>query len=365
MPSRLAARALPLCIAAALMAVTAGVLPAAAQQSPLRWCPACGPSSTSGARPDGVCLGVGAVDVDAGRLVGAVVVLRASGPIGPVRLVPGTERLYDIDCPPGGSCMAVGIGTFSTAGPVVVQVSRDGTPGVPVVVPGMTDVSDVACPTATTCLVTGIRRTFTYPYSPTIYLFSVLTNGQPGPVQRLPRRMTDAVGIDCPTATRCLVSGANGFGVLTNVDGAWVGDFQQFWSPTGSPDGEVSCGSPTTCNAIPRGFVPTGGTGHYAVPAMIPVTTDGVAGPVQLLTDRQGSSNGISCVFGRNCTVVGLLHSAGAISVDVFRGTPMPPRIWPGAIAFLGVSCVAPATCGMVGYGPDGAVFAWYGPVPA
>jgi hypothetical protein len=107
------------------------------------------------------------------------------------------------------------------------------------------------------------------------------------------------------------VSGANGFGVLTNVGGAWVGDLQQFWSPTGSPDGEVSCGS------------------------------------------------------GRTCTVVGLLHSAGAISVDVFRGTPMPPRIWPGATAFLGVSSVAVATCGMVGYGPEGAVFAWYGPVPA
>jgi hypothetical protein len=124
--------------------------------------------------------------------------------------------------------------------------------------------------------------------------------------------MTGAVGIDCPTATRCLVSGANGFGVLTNVGGAWLGDFQQFWSPTGSPDGEVSCGLPTTCHAIARGFVYTGGTGYYAVPAMIPVTPEGVAGPVQLLTDRQGSSNGISCVFGRNCTVVGLLHSAGA-----------------------------------------------------
>ncbi|HEX2024698.1 MAG TPA: hypothetical protein VHF00_08320 [Acidimicrobiales bacterium] len=67
-----------------------------------------------------------------------------------MRLVPGTERLYDIDCPPGGSCIAVGIGTFSTAGPVVVEVSGDGTPGPPVTVPGMTDVSHVACPTATT-----------------------------------------------------------------------------------------------------------------------------------------------------------------------------------------------------------------------
>lgn len=316
--------------------------------------------------PDGVCLGVGAVDVGAGRLVGAVVVLRTAGPIGPVRLVPGTERLYDIDCPPGRSCIAVGIGTFSTAGPVVVEVSRDGTPGPPVTVPGMTDVSRVACPTATTCLVTGIRRTFTYPYSPTIYLFSVVTNGQPGPVQRLPRGIRGgSLGIGCPTATRCLVGASNGFGVLTNVNGAWVGDFQPFWSPTGSPDGEISCPSSTTCFAVARGFVSTGGTGYYAVPAMIPVTADGVAGPVQLLTDRQGSSNDISCVFGRTCTVVGLLHSAGAVSVDVFRGTPMTPRVWPDATSFFGVSCVAAATCGLVGYGPEGAVFAWQGPVPA
>ena len=365
MTSRLAARALPLCLAVTLLGVSAGVVPAGGQQSPVQVVPGMWNLWEVWCAPDGVCLGVGAVDVGAGRLGGAVVVLRAAGPIGPVRQVAGTSSLNDIDCSPGGSCIAVGVGTFSTAGPVVVEVSRDGTPGLPVIVPGMTDVSHVACPTSTTCLVTGIRRTLTYPYSPNIHLFSVVTNGQPGPVQRLPRRLDGPLGIDCPTATRCLVSGLNGFGVLTNVAGAWVGDFQQFWSPTGAPEGEISCPSSTTCYAIARGFFRTSGSGYYNVPAMISVTADGVAGPVQLLTDRQGLSYDISCVFGRTCTVVGLLHSEGAISIDVFRGTPMPPRIWPGATAFFGVSCVAVATCGLVGYGPEGAVFAWYGPVPA
>ncbi|MDQ4070118.1 MAG: hypothetical protein M3203_11705, partial [Actinomycetota bacterium] len=161
MTSRLAARALPLCLAATLLGVSAGTVPAGGQQSPVQVVPGMSNIWEVWCAPDGVCLGVGAVDVGAGRLVGAVVVLRAAGPIGPVRLVPGTSSLHDIDCSPAGSCIAIGVGTFSTAGPAVVEVSRDGAPGPPVVVPGMTDVSHVACPTATTCLVTGIRRTFT------------------------------------------------------------------------------------------------------------------------------------------------------------------------------------------------------------
>ena len=365
MRSRSAARALPLCIAATLLTVTAGVVPAAAQRSSVQVVPGMWILWEVWCAPDGVCLGVGAADVGANRLVGAVVVLRAAGPIGPVRLVPGTSYLHDIECPPGGSCIALGSGVSGgTAGGVVVEVSRDGTPGPAVIVPGMTNVSDVACPTATTCLVTGDRVTQTYPYTRS-YHFSVVTNGQPGPVQRLPRGTEGSLGIGCPTTTRCLVSSSNGFGVLTNVNGAWVGDFQPFRSPTGSPEGEISCPSPTTCYAIARGFVRTSGTGYYAVPAMIPVTADGAAGPVQLLSDRQGSSHDISCVFARACTVVGGVHSAGAISVDVFRGTPMTPRVWSGATSFFGVSCVAAATCGLVGYGPEGAVFAWQGPVPA
>ena len=365
MTSRSAARALPLCIAATLLAVTAGVVPAGGQQSPVQVVPGMWILWEVQCAPDGVCLGVGAADVGANRLVGAVVVLRAAGPIGPVRLVPGTSYLHDIDCPPGGSCIALGSGVVGgTAGGVVVEVSRDGTPGPAVIVPGMTNVYHVACPTATTCLVTGDRVTPTYPY-PRSNHFSVVTNGQPGPVQRLPRGIQGSLGIGCPTATRCLVSGSNGFGVLTNANGAWWGYLQPFWSPTGSPDGDISCPSSTTCYAIARGFVRTSGTGYYTVPAMMRVTADGVAGPVQLLTDRQGSSEDISCVFGRTCTVVGLLHSAGAVSVDVFRGTPMTPRVWPGATSFFGVSCVAAATCGLVGYGPEGAVFAWHGPVPA
>jgi hypothetical protein len=308
---------------------------------------------------DGVCLGVG----DTPQEGGAVVVLRANGQIGPVQPVPDAFVLYDIECAPGGGCIAVGRGL---GGGVVVEVTRAGTPGPVRPVPGTTELFDVACPTPTTCLATGHLRqwppTLSYPVSTPLYV--VINDGQPTLVRDMPRGTGRAIGIDCPTATTCLAIGSSGAVVLTNADGNWTASLRRSSnaSGTGHPTDAISCGSATTCFATAAAFIQRP-DGYLGVPGMVPVSSDGVVGPVQALADQSGNSYDISCAYWRSCTVVGSLNlGGGGLIVDVFRGTPTLTR-WPG-YQFLGVSCVGPSSCGVVGASGAGPVFLWHGSVP-
>lgn len=309
--------------------------------------------------PDGSCLAVGFTYEN----VGAVVVLRAGGSSGPVRPVPGTDRLSGIDCPAGGNCVAVG------RGGVVVEVSRDGTPGPARAAPGTSWLSDVACPTATTCLATG--SLYTWPpgaaRSVTTDVLTVITNGHPQPARDFPPGTYSAFGIDCPTTTTCLVVARSAVVVIRNVDGVWLTTLRRIPldSGPGQPMQDISCASSTTCYATASGEIQTS-EGYYSVPAMMPITADGVAGPEQVLTNQRGILNGIDCVFGRTCTVVGQEHTTSrGLSIDAFRGTPGVPVVWENVNSFTGVSCIAPGTCGMVGHMPTYGIFAWHGPVPA
>lgn len=365
MGPRAAARALLFFAVTALVASTPGVLPAGAQQRTAQPVPGMSYLDDIWCGPDGVCLGVGT----APGPVGAVVVLRANGQTGPVRTVPGMQRVSAIDCPVIGSCVAVGTGA---SGGMVVEVSRDGTPGPARSVPRASAMHYVACPTATTCLATGALHVFP-PHSAhgvTTAVFVVITNGQPAPAQDFPRgtRWTlHAHGIDCPTTTTCLVVATGAIVVLRDAGGPWLTTLRTIPvdSGAGHPRQDISCASSTTCYATASGFGETP-EGYYGIPGMVPVTADGVTGPVQVLSERRGISNGISCVFGRSCTVVGQEHTTGrGLSIDVFRGSPGPAVVWPDVNLFRAVSCIAPATCGIVGYmPPHGAVFAWHGPVP-
>ncbi len=345
MTQRRAARAPFLWLVTAVMASMTGVLPAAAQQSTAQAVPGMRYLADVWCGPDGTCLGVGWTPDD----VGAVVVLRAAGPSGPVRPVPGTEELLQIDCPPVGSCVAVGRGSGRG---VVVPVSRDGTPGSPRSVPATTELWDVACPTATTCIATGTLSVpiNTFPYLSHTPLFVVVDNGEPGAARELPRGTRNAIGIDCPSATRCLVVGSTGFVVLTNLDGTWSQTLRRYPTAPGSyPTEEISCTS-TTCFATATGF------------SLIAVSVDGVGGPVQYLTS--GIAFDISCPFGRTCTVVGQTGPQGVV-VDVFRGTVAATTAYGNVNWFTGVSCIGVAACGIVGNMPDYGVFAWHGPVPS
>jgi hypothetical protein len=301
--------------------------------------------------PDGSCLGVGYTPDD----VGAVVVLRAAGPSGPVRPVPGTVELDQIDCAPGGGCIAVGKGAGRG---VVVEVSRDGTPGAVRSVPATTSLWDVACPTTTTCIATGALSMPTpwFPYLTHTPLFVVIENGQPGPAREFPRGTQGAIGIDCATTTTCLVVASTGFVVLTNVDGTWSQTFHRYRSTPGSgyPTEEISCPTATTCYAT---------AGGVSVPAIIAVSTTGVAGPVQLLGNVPGMLFDISCPYGRTCTAVGQSGPQGLV-VDVFRGTVAATTVYGNVNWFNGVSCIGVASCGIVGNWANDAFFAWHGPVP-
>jgi hypothetical protein len=193
--------------------------------------------------------------------VGAVVVLRAGGPNGPVRAVPGTRTLSSITCPATGNCIAVG--SASGIGPgVVVEVARDGTPGPVRAVPGVNTLLDVACPTATTCIATGHLSVDlpAYPYLGTVPRFTVIDNGQPGPAVDFPRRTGRVFGIACPSATTCLVVFPGGFVVLTHANGTWNPTVRLIRSTTGGarPTEEISCSSSTTCYATATAFIQSG-----------------------------------------------------------------------------------------------------------
>lgn len=354
MTPRAAARALLLCTAALLVPALTAV-PAAGQ--------AAGPQVVPGMRyltdvwcgADGVCLGVGYATDD----VGAVVVLRASGPSGPVRPVPGTSELYQIDCAEGGSCVAVGKGAEGRG--VVVEVSRDGTPAAVRPVVGATELLDVACPATTTCVATGhlSQTTSSFPYLVHSPVFTVISAGHPAPARDLPRGTQRAIGIDCPSPTTCVAVASTGFVVLTNAAGAWTPSFRRFSSATGAgyPGEEISCPSSTTCYATAEGV------GFAAIMA---VSAEGVAGPVQVLANVSGIMFDIHCLYGRTCTVVGQTNApAGGLIIDVFRGSPTPPTTWPTVNWFTGVSCVARESCGVVGNTTGAAFFVWHGPVPA
>ena len=357
MRPRDAARALLFGTLAALLASTASVLPAGAQQPTAQVVPDMRYLSDIWCAPDGSCLGVGFTHEN----VGAVVVLRAGGSTGAVRPVPGTQRLSAIDCPGGGSCIAVGTGSVN-----VVEVSRDGTPGPARAAPGTSELIDIACPTAATCLATGSLRTWPpdAAHSVTTPVFTVIINGQPQPARHFPRGTYSAFSIDCPTSTTCLVVAASAIVVLRNTDGRWLATRRAIplGSGAGQPMQDISCASSTTCYATASGAVQTP-EGYYGIPAMVAVSADGIPGPVQILSNQLGISNAISCVSGRNCTVVGA--TSGGTSIDVFRGIPAAPVIWENVSTFTGVSCIAPGTCGMVGHrSATDAVFAWHGPVP-
>ena len=353
------ARALLFCTAAVLLVATVGAVPSAAQASGPRLVPGMQILRGVWCGPDGVCLGVGYT----ADYVGGVAVLRANGTIGPVHPVGGTFELHDIDCAPGGGCIAVGR-TPGGVG-VIVEVSRQGTPGAVQRVSGTSELFDVACPATATCVATGHTlgpATSSEPISTP--LFVVTNGGQPAPPRYMPRGTRRSIGIDCPTETTCLAVSGSSVVILTNTGGNWAATLRRPSSDisTGYLSEAISCPSSTSCQATATAFIQRP-DGYLGVPGMAPVSAEGVVGQAQILYDRSGSAYDISCIYARTCTVVGQANFGGGLVIDVFRGSPRV-TIWPGS-TFLGVSCVGPAACGVVGSSSGGAVFLWHGAVPA
>ena len=348
-------------LAAAVVVAGVGILPVDAQQATVQAVPELKDIGDLSCAPDGSCLGVGLTPQD----VPAIVVLRAGGPSGPVRPVPGTERLGSIACPAGGNCIAVG----AAAGQgVVVEVARDGTPGAARSVPGVTTLLDVACPTATTCIATGglTGAVSANPYFAAVPRFTVIENGQPGPALDFPRRTGRVFGIACPSATTCLAVFPGGVVVLRLANGTWTAQLAPRTPGAPGPLDHISCSSSSICYATSAASLPSGG-GFYGVPAIIPVTPEGVVGPAQVLSTQSGTAFKISCVPGRACTVVGQKNvpPAAGLAVDVVRGVPTAITTWPEVDQLWAVSCVAPATCGMAGSRANTAFFIWHGRVPS
>ena len=316
-------------------------------------------------RPDGTCLAVGYTHDN----VGAVVLLRAGGPNGPVRPVPGTARLTGITCPVGGTCIAVGTNSRYDDG-VVVEVGPDGMPGPARPAPGTEELAAVACPTTTTCIAIG--REVDNPdealhFQTRSPRFTVITNGQPGPAQRFaPAVGRYLTGIACPIATTCLVPSGSAISIITDTGAGWTAtaNYLSGSSATGRPGGPISCASRTLCMAVAHASIPTD-QGSISVPAIMPLSVNGTVGSAQILDREFGYLADISCVGSRTCTVVGGdYRRAQGLLIDVVRGIPGTPRPVENTSSLSAVSCVGLATCGILGHATTGPVFLWYGPVP-
>lgn len=305
---------------------------------------------------DRTCLGVGFSQAGGA----ATVVLSATGALGPVRRAPATDRLDDITCLPAGNCLAVGSGR--RGGAVVVQVAADGTPTAVRPVTGATSLFAVACPTATTCVATGQRVTVlsSFPYNITVPVYTVITNGEPGPALRYPRGVSALWDIDCPSATRCLAVGDGNVAVFTGTEGAWSVRTSVVPGDDYPTDG-ISCPSPTLCHAAAVSERPFGG-GFVALPAVMSLTADGAAGPVQVLADRSGMVRAISCVAEWTCTLVG--NAGRPMIVEVAPGQPPVVTLFDTNLGLNAVSCISATACGIVGSAggiPPIAFFAWKG----
>ena len=350
------------CLTVAALVQSVGAPPAGARGAAATTVPGTRWLSDIWCRADGSCLAVGATT----RGVGAVVVLKSSGALGPVRAVPGSSTLSAIDCGPSGGCVATGSAALN---PVVVPIAADGTPGAAQSVPGADDLWDVDCPTANTCLAIAsvLERVEGYPYYKTWSLFVVIENGRPSAVQRFPLDYDDlVVGIDCPTPTTCVAVDGEVV-VLTNVGGTWSARLT--WTPapdySGHATGNISCPTSRACWATAAAYVHDG-IGLINVPGIAPVSAAGIVGPVRVLIPRSGHSNDISCAPGTSsCTVGGGLQwtASGAFTVDTTRGIPSEPTYWANALAFGGVDCLTFASCGLVGFNQWNGVFAWKGPI--
>ena len=186
----------------------------------------------------------------------------------------------------------------------------------------------------------------------------------------VPTRVPLVYGIACPTATRCLAVGGEGIAVLTGADGSWTASVRH------TPGRELVVRSPDDCDLLPLagGVLHDGrGMGHGRVrrlsptPAIMPLSPDGVPGPVQRLNDDPQSVGyqglaGISCVADGVCTLVGRDNRGFGIVIDVRPGSPPVVTPWPNLIWFTGVSCPTATTCGMTGASAGASrapVFVW------
>ena len=355
MRPRRSVRGLVLAAAVAVVVQLLGMLPAEAATAAAQTVPGMQRLNDVWCTPGPTCLGVGVTTQDQG----GVVVLAPSGPIGPVRAVAGTAELWSVTCSTAGTCLAVGEGPSSG---VVVELAADGTP-VAVRSTATNALYGVACPTATTCLAVGTVQTVSdsYPYLIGTSWYVVITNGQPGRARAFSSEAGPMTGISCPSSTRCVAVGNATIALLSSVNGAWTPTLSRSSSswPTGAgyPTEDISCPTATQCYATAAGFIVSGG-GHMGVPAMMPVSADGVPGPVRILSSGSGHTNGISCVGSGTCTVVGRDNDTDqGISIDVARGRAPVVTFWVNADHFMGVSCVTAESCGIAGTNLQSGVF--------
>ena len=349
-------------VAVALLVQMSGVAPAEAATASAQSVPGLQRLNDVWCMPGPTCLGVGVT----GQGQGGVVLLGPSGPTGPVRPVPGTTELWSVTCSTGGMCLAVGEGPQSG---VVVPVASDGTPGAVRSV-SVTDLYGVACPTASTCLAVGTLSTPSgaYPYLINTSWYVVITNGQPGRARSFPPDAGGVMtGVSCPTSTRCVTVGNGTIGLLSSVQGAWTATVSRgpgSWATgAGYPTDDVSCPTSTQCYATAAGFVTSGAGGYMGVPSMMAVSADGVPGPVRTLVTASGTTYGISCVGSGTCTVVGQDNGSNSgISIDVARAALPVVTYWANSNDLIGVSCLTAASCGVAGSTVQTGVFGWKGP---
>ena len=165
-------------------------------------------------------------------------------------------------------------------------------------------------------------------------------------------------------ATRCLAVGGDGIAVLTGANGSWTASVRHTrdTSFSGHQTNAISCPSPAGCYTTALAWLNVAFGTYQPIPAIMPLSPDGVPGPVQALSDRGQNLYTISCVADGVCTLVGDDNPPmQGLVIDMRPATPPVATLWPNTIRFTGVSCTTATSCGITGTqaGTHVPVFAW------
>ncbi len=203
-------------------------------------------------------------------------------------------------------------------------------------IPGPLSPIGVVCPSSNVCIVMG--------YDPASdATLTVITDGVPGPTQRIPD--VDLEALTCVSPTSCFAVGSRASlfeGLLVPITNGVVG------SPQAVPGTRilygVACGSATSCVAVGLDFA---GSFPPGTAVVVPIT-GGIAGPPQHLPGAMVLRH-VTCPSATSCFAIGRTNDVQGVLVPITNGVAGPIQVVAGTDYLNAIACPSPGACVVVG----------------
>jgi photosystem II stability/assembly factor-like uncharacterized protein len=242
------------------------------------------------------------------------------------------ERLSGVSCASGSQCVVVSEG----ASPILVSADGGATWN-PATVPAGAGVQAVSCPSTTECVAVGPSST----NAPTMLTSS--DGGRTWSSATPPSGVNSIIdSVSCGTPTTCIAIGPSA--------AAWSNNGGQTWTATTLPSSvlaiyHASCSpSSTTC-------VATGISTAADGPIVLSSGNSGQSWAVGTLPSGTQATDGVACVTGTLCHVVGSATTQSGAAAPAFLSTVNSGVTWtnttvPNGVApLLSISCPTAMRC--------------------